>query len=594
MLKRIIPGWSAVLLALPLVVTARADDQCHILRSPAIPVTMLDRQPIIAAKINGIDARFLVDTGSFFQLMYPSAVAEFKLKVKWQPGLYTQGLGGYDSPNSATVKSFTFGTIQVPNVPFLVGSNDLSQPGIAGILGENLFQIWDEEFDLANGVMRLVEPQHCGGKILAYWAVKQAVSVVDIQPTTKADTELIGSASVNGHTIRVLFDTGSDTSLLSLEAAKRIGITPASPGVVAAGSSEGIGQQQLVQTWIAPIADFEIGNEKIQHTHVAIGNIHSRYEDPDDPIDMLLGADFFLAHHVYVANSQAKLYFTYSGGPVFDVGLRKEAPAKSPPSGPAAADADASPSDLIRRGLAAESRGLLDQAVADFTRACTLDSHDADCFYRRGAAHAQLQQQDLALRDFNSALQISPDDYQVMLARAELQVSGLQAGVKPDVDAVDRLAPQADNLRFTLGELYNEIHRYPQAIHELTVWIGYHPDDVRLRAALSDRCWFRAEANQDLDAALQDCNRALHFAAANADILDSRGLVYLRLGKRDEAVADYDAALKQNPKLVTSLFGRALAELGQGEASQGQADIAAAEKIDPKIADFFSSIGLKP
>ena len=32
---------------------------------------------------------------------------------------------------------------------------------------------------------------------------------------------------------------------------------------------------------------------------------------------MLLGADFLRAHRVLVAHSQRKLYFTYTGGPVF-------------------------------------------------------------------------------------------------------------------------------------------------------------------------------------------------------------------------------------------------------------------------------------
>jgi len=35
--------------------------------------------------------------------------------------------------------------------------------------------------------------------------------------------------------------------------------------------------------------------------------------------DMLLGSDFFVSHHVFVANSQHKLYVTYNGGPVFNL-----------------------------------------------------------------------------------------------------------------------------------------------------------------------------------------------------------------------------------------------------------------------------------
>jgi len=608
MLKHV-PCW-LVMLALPLACAA-AGKQCHILRSPPIPVTVLDGRPIISARINGMDARFLVDTGSFFQLLFPSAVAQFKLQVKWHPGFYTAGVGGYDNPDSTTVDHFAFGSIQVPNVLFLVSSNDLSQPGIAGLLGENLFRLWDEELDFANGVLRLVQPQHCNGEILAYWAGNQPVSVVDLQSTDKAETDLIGTASVNGHEIRVLFDTGAGRSMLSLEAARQIGLSPGSPGVVAAGIAEGLGQQQLVDTWAAPVAEFEIGSEKIEHTRVAIGDLDTRYENPNEHYDMLLGADFFLAHHVYIANSQSKLYFTYSGGPVFAISPLKAATAKRTPSGAApsqpvtsgtaaeaasaaASDASASPSDLMRRGLAAESRGLLDVALADFTRACNLDSHDSDCPYQRGLLRWRLHQQDLALQDFDTAVRISPNDYQALLARAELQVPRLRAAVRPDVDAVDRLAPQADNVRLTLGGLYNDIHQYPEAVREVTIWIGYHPEDVQLRFALNDRCWFRAEANQDLPAALKDCNRALHLAGAAPATLDSRGLVYLRLGKPDEAIADYDAALQKNPKMPTSLFGRGLAELTRGEKTRGQADIAAAEALDPKVGEFFSSIGLEP
>jgi hypothetical protein len=34
---------------------------------------------------------------------------------------------------------------------------------------------------------------------------------------------------------------------------------------------------------------------------------------------MLLGADFLRSHRVLVAHSQRKIYFTYAGGPVFQL-----------------------------------------------------------------------------------------------------------------------------------------------------------------------------------------------------------------------------------------------------------------------------------
>jgi len=43
---------------------------------------------------------------------------------------------------------------------------------------------------------------------------------------------------------------------------------------------------------------------------------------------MLLGADFFQSHRIYVANSQRQMFFTYNGGPVFGL------PASQSPAAP--------------------------------------------------------------------------------------------------------------------------------------------------------------------------------------------------------------------------------------------------------------------
>jgi len=167
-------------------------------------------------------------------------------------------------------------------------------------------------------------------------------------------------------------------------------------------------------------------------------------------------------------------------------------------------------------------------------------------------------------------------------------------GVKDDLDVVDREAPPAANLRRDLGNLYASLGSYPDAIRQVTTWLSYHADDVEAPRARADRCWYRAEANLDLEQALDDCNRALHDLSGDADTLDSRGLVYLRLGNPDRAISDYDDALRKSPKMATSLYGRALAELREGKKGEAQADIAAAQKLYPKVADFFAGIGLRP
>ncbi len=122
--------------------------------------------------------------------------------------------------------------------------------------------------------------------------------------------------------MRAYFDTGAAGSVITLAAAKRAGVSVDAPGVVAAGQSFGIGRQS-VQTWIAPFASFKIGDEEIRNTKLRIEASLMR------DVDMLIGADFFLSHRIYVATSQRKLYFTYNGGPVFNLTAGTSAAAKT-------------------------------------------------------------------------------------------------------------------------------------------------------------------------------------------------------------------------------------------------------------------------
>ncbi len=74
---------------------------------------------------------------------------------------------------------------------------------------------------------------------------------------------------------------------------------------------------------------------------------------------------------------------------------------------------------------------------------------------------------------------------------------------------------------------------------------------------------------------------------------DSRGLTYLKMSEWNSAIADYNAALKIDPKLATALYGRGFAEIKKGNSASGNADIAAAKSADPNIAEEFSRYGLK-
>ena len=79
----------------------------------------------------------------------------------------------------------------------------------------------------------------------------------------------------------------------------------------------------------------------------------------------------------------------------------------------------------------------------------------------------------------------------------------------------------------------------------------------------------------------------------DAATLDSRGLIYLKMGRFDSAIEDYSSALRIEPKMASALYGRGLARIKKGDASGGNADVAAAKNLETKIAEDYSSYGVR-
>ena len=84
-------------------------------------------------------------------------------------------------------------------------------------------------------------------------------------------------------------------------------------------------------------------------------------------------------------------------------------------------------------------------------------------------------------------------------------------------------------------------------------------------------------------------------SATNTPLVISavRGNAYFAKKDFDRAIADYDAALKDNPKNAWTLFARGVAKKKKGGNAGGDADIAAAKTIQADIAESAARRGIK-
>ena len=581
--------WALVALGLAAWAEPASAD-CKLGKLAELPVTMSGLSPIVPAKINGVDAHLIADSGAFFSLLTPAAAEKFKLHVGPAPSwLMVKGVNGDAHVSVTTVQDLAALGITLHKIDFLVGGPQFEREA-DGLLGENLLGIADVEFDLANGVIRIFKAEGCQGAVLAYWADGKPYSVINVTPSTFTEREIEGTAYVNGARIGVDFDTGSPMSILTLQGARRAGVNPDGAGVEPAGLAGGLGRR-TVQSWLAPVKSFKIGDEEVQNTRLRIGGIELR------DADMLLGADFFLSHRIYVSRSQNKLYFTYNGGPVFRLDRTPESQTPQPQpdivaSTPAAPDPD-EPKDAAgytRRAAAFLARQDFVHAIADDTRAIALEPKDPQHLFDRAVARLRNRQPDLALADLDHCLKLKPDHLDALMTRGGLRLSRKDVdGAKADFDAAIVINPATV---VYIGETYTSFLQFEAAIAMYDRLIAAPPKDVDLATALNNRCWARALWGKELDKALADCDAALKLKPGMPGARDSRGLVHTRLGQFSEAIEDYDAALKSNPKIAWSHYGRGLAELKSGKTAEGTADLKAAEQVQPGFAAYAKRFGV--
>jgi tetratricopeptide (TPR) repeat protein len=208
--------------------------------------------------------------------------------------------------------------------------------------------------------------------------------------------------------------------------------------------------------------------------------------------------------------------------------------------------------NYVKRGYMWRRKGDLDRAIADDSEAIRLDPKNDNAFNSRGVAYAMKKDYDRAIQDYDEAIRLKP----------------------------------ANIIFGNRARAYEAKKQYNRALTEYDDIFRFSPNDSVGAAALDGRCLVRVILS-DLNTALTDCNESIRlFPTSQA--YGSRALVYLKLGDFDKAIADYDYAIKRDPKLARSLYGRGVAKQKKADSAGGNADIAAAKAITPEIADEFA------
>jgi hypothetical protein len=280
-------------------------------------------------------------------------------------------------------------------------------PNVDFILGDDFFKLVDLEFDYAKGVVRVFQPENCKKSFLGYWDPN--AQVVERENEDK----IVIPIKVNGRAGRAMLDSGASTSIVALSFAEDVGIRKDSPGVIAASCSGGIGGA-VNRNWVARFDSVSIGNEVVRDAQLRVQDYTTDMGGSRrPPPDMFLGTDFLKSHRVYVARSQDKVYFSYTGGQVFPTVAGPECDErmanKSPKEALAAYDEaiKANPNDakaLLQRAQLRLGEKDIQNALPDLDAVVRIEPTNGVALAMRSSVRAQMKDIDGSLADSDAAI----------------------------------------------------------------------------------------------------------------------------------------------------------------------------------------------
>ena len=197
-----------------------------------------------------------------------------------------------------------------------------------------------------------------------------------------------------------------------------------------------------------------------------------------------------------------------------------------------------------------------------------------------------------ALADSKAAYDLDPGSpnalgaYAGMLAR-----TGRQAAALALLDeAIAAGGERKSVLLSAKADLLARDHQTDAALAAIDAAIAAKPGDAGL---LNSRCWLKGTLGVQLDTALKDCTKALELGVDSGMALDSRAMVFLKMGRLDDARTDIDAALIERPDQAGSLFLRGVIEARQGGKTASADDLTGARMEEPRIDEEYQRYGVK-
>jgi tetratricopeptide (TPR) repeat protein len=236
----------------------------------------------------------------------------------------------------------------------------------------------------------------------------------------------------------------------------------------------------------------------------------------------------------------------------------------------------------VGRGLAWQSKGDRDRAMADFSAAIRLDPDNSLAYSDRGILWREKNDVDRAIADFSEAIRIEalprsdlpgPGYVNVYTNRGlAWQAKGDLDHALSDYDKAISLDSRNAEAFYYRAKVYLEKRDFERGIADLDAAIGLDPN--RLEPYRADAYYLRGAAHYD----------SYMFASE-----------WIEPDDLNRAIADFTEAIKLDPQRIPAYRGRALAWNVDGDRDRAIADLTRAVELNPMNTETVALLRqLKP
>ena len=257
---------------------------------------------VAPARLGGRPVSMVIDTGAEGMLVTAEAADALGMRRDPARRVRVLGTGGQVMAGVAALPLLQFGGLAWPSLsaPVLaVPGLPALDPPVAGLIGAPLLAAYDLDLDLPRGRLRLHDARDCPDGVRPF-----APPYVMLPLRLSAGNQPLVPVTVNGVALRAVLDTGARATVLTEDAARRVGLgRPMREDV-----TRGVDGAATPVRWHRA-RDLRVGWDALADVAVSVAALDL------GEADMLLGMDYLGARRVWVSYAGGRVFVQARSGP---------------------------------------------------------------------------------------------------------------------------------------------------------------------------------------------------------------------------------------------------------------------------------------